>query len=70
MDNMSLGEVCTRMERWYNVHIAINDPRIAESIHYTGVLSEETITDVLDALCKLSAIQYRMKGKNIVIIKK
>ena len=70
MDNMSLEEVCVRMERWYNVHITINDPDIASSIHYTGVLSEETITDVLDALSRLSAIQYRIKGKNIVITKR
>ena len=70
MDNMSLGEVCIRMERWYNVHISVNDPGIAESIHYTGVLSEETITDVFDALRVLSPIQYQIKGKNIVITKK
>jgi len=70
MDNMPLGEVCTRMERWYDVRIAVDDPSIADSIHYTGVLSEETITDVLDALCGLSAIQYEMKGNNIVITKK
>lgn len=70
MDNMSLEQVCVRMERWYNVHITINDPDIASRIHYTGVLSEETITDVLDALSGLSAIQYRVKGKSIVITKK
>lgn len=70
MDNMSLGEVCTRMERWYAVQIKISDPIIAKGIHYTGVLSEETITDVLDALCGLSAIQYQMKGKQIIITKR
>lgn len=70
MDNMSLQEVCTRLERWYDVRIEIRDQAIADRIHYTGVLSEETIVDVLDALCELSTIQYRMKGKNIVTTKK
>jgi len=69
MDNMSLKEVCTRLERWYDVHIQIKDAELTENIHYSGVLSEETIIDVLDALCKLSPIQYRMKGKEIVITK-
>lgn len=70
MDNMPLGEVCKRLERWYDVRIEIQDKILAGSIHYSGVLSEETITDVLDALCALSEIQYTMKGKNIVITKK
>ncbi len=70
MDNMSLGEVCSRMERWYDVHISIDDPSLAKSIHYTGVLSEETIADVMEALCELSAIRYRMTGNKITISKK
>ena len=70
MDNMSLKEVCIRLERWYDVQIRIKDAGLAENTHYTGVLSEETIIDVLDALCKLSPVQYQMKGKEIVITKK
>ena len=70
MDNMNLQEVCWQLERWYNVKIWIKDERLKQSIHYTGVLSEETIVDVLDALCQLSPIQYKMEGKNIIITKK
>ena len=69
MDNMSLKEVCTRLDRWYDVHIQIKDAELTKSIHYSGVLGEETIIDVLDALCKLSPIQYKMKGKKIIITK-
>ncbi|MCW0482069.1 FecR family protein [Gaoshiqia sediminis] len=70
MDNMPLGEVCKRLERWYDVRIEIQDKMLSGSIHYSGVLNEETIIDVLDALCALSEIQYTMKGKNIIITKK
>ncbi|WP_423126332.1 FecR family protein [Gaoshiqia sp. Z1-71] len=70
MDHMSLGEVCKRLERQYDVRIEIEDQILAGSIHYSGVLSEETISDVLDALCALSEIHYTMKGKNIFITKK
>lgn len=67
MENMSLQEVCTKLERWYDVQIVLNDKDMGEKIHYTGVLKEQTVLDVLNALCQLSSIQYELKGKNIVI---
>ncbi|RKD88190.1 FecR family protein [Mangrovibacterium diazotrophicum] len=70
MDNMNLQEVCLQLERWYNVKIWIKDESLKQSVHYTGVLSEETILDVLEALCQLSPIQYKIDGKKITITKK
>lgn len=67
MDNMSLHEVCIRLERWYDVNITLNDQSLGEKIHYTGVLKEQTVLDVLDALCRLSTIKYEIKGKSIII---
>jgi ferric-dicitrate binding protein FerR (iron transport regulator) len=67
MENMSLQDVCTKLERWYDVQIVLIDNEMGENIHYTGVLKEQTVLDVLNALCQLSSIQYELKGKNIVI---
>lgn len=67
MENMSLQEVCTKMERWYDVKITLSDKSLGEKIHYTGVLKEQTVLDVLNALCQLSSIRYELKGKDIVI---
>lgn len=67
MDNMSLDEVCRYLERWYDVTITIEDPKIGKSIHYTGVLKEQTVQDVLNALSRLSSINYVVKGKEINI---
>jgi len=67
MENMSLQEVCTKMERWYDVQITLSDKSLGEKIHYTGVLNEQTVSDVLNALCQLSSIRYELKGKDIVI---
>lgn len=69
MDNMPLTQICRYLERRYDVRINI-PTSMAESIHYTGVLKEETITDILDALSQLSDIQYSIKGKNISITSK
>ena len=70
MDNMSLEEVCSRLERRYDVKISFKPSGFAEDMHYTGVLQEETVITVLDALCELSAIRYSIKGKEILIAKK
>lgn len=67
MDNMSLQEVCTRLHRWYDVQITLSDKEVGEKIHYTGVLKEQTLLDVLNALCQLSTIKYEIKGKEIMI---
>jgi len=67
MENMSLAEVCKNLERWYDVQITLNDAKLGEKIHYTGVLREQTVLDVLNALCQLSSISYELKGKEIMI---
>ncbi len=69
MDEMSLNEVCKYLERWYNVNINL-EQGLGENIHYHGVIQEETITDVLDALSRLSDIKYQIKGNNICITDK
>lgn len=69
MDDMSLGDVCKHLERWYNVNISIQED-LGGKIRYNGVIQEETITDVLDALSHLSNIAYHVKGRNISITSK
>jgi ferric-dicitrate binding protein FerR (iron transport regulator) len=67
LDNISLEEVCTRLERWYGVKIKFKDPKNAQKLYYTGVLSEESIIDVFEALSLLSNIKYTVEGKVITI---
>lgn len=69
MDDMPLADVCKYLERWYNVEIAIPQG-LGETIRYNGVIKEESITDVMDALSRLSKINYAVKGKNISITSK
>ncbi|MDR1676292.1 MAG: DUF4974 domain-containing protein [Tannerella sp.] len=69
MDEMPLSEVCKRLERQYDVQITLRG-RIGETIHYNGILQEESLTDVLNALVRLSKIKYRVSGKKIDITSK
>lgn len=66
LDNLSLSETCKILERWYDVKISLKEG-IGNEIHYTGVLQEENITGILDALCRLSEINYQISGKKIDI---
>ena len=70
MENMSLTDVCKNLERWYDVQIKLSDAKLGEKIHYTGVLKEQTVLDVLNALCQLSSISYELQGKEIAIKEK
>lgn len=68
MEDMSLTEICLYLERSYNVNITLQDG-LGEK-RYNGVISEETITDVMNALSRLSEINYTVKGKNISLTSK
>ncbi|MDR1381835.1 MAG: DUF4974 domain-containing protein [Tannerella sp.] len=69
MDDMSLTDVCRHLERWYDVDIHL-PAGLGENIHYNGIIREETISDVLDALSRLSNVDYHVKGKSISITPK
>ena len=69
IEDMSLSVVCKYLERWYDVEITLQ-PGLGEKIRYNGVIQEETVTDVMDALSRLSNISYHVKGKHISITSK
>lgn len=69
MDEMSLSEVCKRLERQYDVRITLHGG-IGETIHYNGVVQEESITEILNVLMRLSRISCRVNGKSIDITSK
>lgn len=69
MDHMSLISVCKYLERRYDVTIHLQKD-LGDRIHYDGVIQEETITDILEVLSRLSNISYNVKGKNIRITSK
>ncbi|MDR2919243.1 MAG: DUF4974 domain-containing protein [Tannerella sp.] len=69
MNDMSLSDVCKHLERWYNVDISVQK-ELGENLRYNGVIKEESIVDVLDALSRLSHIDYHIKGKHIYITSK
>lgn len=70
LDNTSLKEASIRLERWFDVDIHIVPESLGHEIHYTGVLEEKTIQEVLSALSELSDINYSVDGREIRINKR
>ncbi len=62
----SFLDLATKMERWYNVTIEINNENIAQE-RLNGTLETETITQALEALKETTPFRYEKNGNNIII---
>lgn len=69
LEHTTLSETAKLLERKYGVKIHLFPVTLGDEIHYTGVLEEESIIDVLDALKHLSGIEYQISGKEVTITK-
>ena len=62
----SFEEVAKKMERWYDVHIAIKDEKIAQ-LHLNGTFENETVKQALSALQIAFAFNFTIHGNDITI---
>jgi transmembrane sensor len=60
--------IATRLERWYDVHIIIEDSTLKE-YRYTGTFEKETLEQALYALKLASPFEYTIDKNNILIYK-
>lgn len=67
LDNMPLSQLCNILERKFAVEITLDKAVLDSKIHYTGVLQEKSIEEVLMAMKQLSSIKYRIDGNQISI---
>ena len=64
--NEDFEGLCTKLERWYDVKINIDDPDL-KKFHYTGILQKETIDDVIKLLKLMMPFQYEVNHSVIDI---
>lgn len=67
MDNTSLSEICRTLERWYDVKITVPE-KLGKEITYTGVIQEDSVADIMNAMNQLSGINYKIDGNHITIM--
>lgn len=69
LNQTSLTETIKLLERRYDVRFVFEPSGFGDDINYSGVLEEESISDVLKALKQLSEIEYTIKGKEIKLMR-
>lgn len=65
-DNEPFSALVTRIERWYNVNIQVNNPEL-EKARFTGKFDKETLDQVLKALTTLVPFDYTIKQNTVII---
>lgn len=68
-DNNDLKEIASTLERMYNVKIIFEDPFIAK-YSYTGLIRNNSLTNVLDLISGTSPVKYEISGNIIKFSKK
>lgn len=58
--NESFEDLIPKLERWYNVRIILEDPKI-RSYRYTGIFIEENIIQALEAMQLIKSFHYKYK---------
>ena len=67
--DVSLLEVSTTLERWYDVDFQINDPTLGRS-HVTAFFEKQTLTEVVDVLAETLGARYERTGNTITFYRK
>jgi len=65
--NLTLSEAAPVIERWYNVHIDIKNPHIANCRISVSFLKGETIQQVMDVLGAYNDFTWKMKNNTITL---
>ncbi|MEO6964176.1 MAG: FecR family protein [Puia sp.] len=63
----SFLDLAKKMERWYGVEIDFNSPK-ADSLHFTGIFSRETVEQALNALRFSAPFTYSIQNNQIHIV--
>lgn len=66
-DNMSLGQICRYLNKWYNVNITLK-PGLEQKYQYTFRLRSEPLEEILRIMARIHPIGYNFDEHNEVTI--
>lgn len=66
-DDISLGELCKRLSRQYNVNIQVASKQLEDTHYSISLRNKESISEILNALKELIPIKVVYQEKKIVI---
>jgi len=62
MNNEPLQNLAKKLERKYNISITFSPEKLGDEIHYSGIFSNESAEEVLDAIAIASGLEYTKNG--------
>lgn len=65
-ENESFVELLPKLERWFNVQIKLEDPKI-KSYKFTGVFINENIIQALEAMQLIKSFNYKLEANEVKI---
>ncbi len=68
-NSVQLSEVLYQMERWYNIEINADDPKI-QNLKITMLLTKRSIRDNLEFISTLANLDYTLSGNTVNLRKK
>ena len=66
-NNKPLSEICTYLEKWYDVEIKL-DPRVSK-LTYTFTITDEPIEVILQNMSLINPIKYDVDDREVTITK-
>jgi transmembrane sensor len=65
-ENETLEELAPKMERWFNIHIHVDNARVG-NLHYSGIFHKETIDQALTALQLIRPFNFKITDNHVFI---
>jgi len=66
-NNLTMAQAALVIERWYNVRVHINNPKIANCRITVSFLKGETIQQVMDVIAAYNDFTWKMKNNTITL---
>jgi len=58
-----LSDIAKKMERWYNVEIRIEDPKLADELYFGTIMKNKPIDQILEVFKMTSSLNYRIEPR-------
>lgn len=69
-EDMALTEICSQLERWYDVEFIFTDSSLNELTFSGAAKREKSLEFILDIISKTNTITFEIKNKEIILNKK
>lgn len=67
LHNESLQSLSKKLERKFSIVISFIPGYLGEEVHYSGIFSNEDISEILDAISIVSGLKYSKEGNHYII---